>query len=437
MLEKIQESLAAFEVDSRDSVLLAISGGLDSLVLLHALLELGFQPQLAHVNFKLRGAAADEDQLFCERLAKQHQLEFHLATFNTQAYADEHHLSIQMAARELRYGFFDELDAQNNFRAILTAHHGDDQIETVLFKLARGSGLTAIAGIRAQRQKFLRPMLGLLRTDLESFAKARHLAWREDASNADTKYLRNAYRHRLIPLWEEIQPDLKTKILESSRLLREQDQALQALLEEQLAQYLKIEDGVESLHWSRICRKAYFKQVLYHWLAPKGNWDWQAVNNLWQARKGRYTEIETLRLYQGEEYFELRPREEVTNVTLEIKADTTKIAKPINIEFQFLEAEKVKISGDPDLHYLAAEELQFPLKLRTWRDGDRFQPLGMSGTKKVSDYWIDQKIPMAEKSKQLVLESNGEIVALIGHRINHRFRVRNSTKTIYFVRLKK
>jgi tRNA(Ile)-lysidine synthase len=437
MLQKIEEALRRYDIDSRDRVLLALSGGLDSVALLHALLRLGYQPHLAHCNFKLRGQAADQDQAFCEELARRHNLKIALRQFNTQAYADEKALSTQMAARELRYNFFEALDGQSNYRAILTAHHGDDQIETVLFKLARGSALAAVAGIREQRQKYLRPMLGILREEIEAFARQHEIEWREDASNADTKYLRNAYRHRLLPLWQEIQPDLKTKLLESSRLLREQDLALDSLLEEVLENKLRMENDIEYLDWDTICRKAYFPQLLFKWLAPKGAWDWQAVNQLWEARKGRYTENEAFRLYQGDGHYELRPREEVSKVTKEIKKEDRFLTEPLAMELRFLSSEELSIDGKPEHHYLDAEKLQFPLILRTWKEGDRFQPLGMSGTKKLSDYWIDQKIAMAEKGKQLVLESGGEIVALIGHRIDHRFRVRNSTKTIYFVRLKK
>lgn len=437
MLDKIQKALAKYEIDSRDQVLLALSGGMDSVVLLQILLDLGYQPKLAHANFQLRGADSDADEAFCRHLAQQFGLSLAVQKFDTLAYADERGLSIQMAARDLRYAFFDSLDQEENFRAILTAHHGDDQIETMLFKLARGSALEAVAGIREKRQKYLRPLLGILRSELENYAQEHHLRWREDASNADTKYLRNAYRHRLIPLWEEIQPDLKTKILESSRLLREQDAALDALLEEQLNLYLSQEDGIERLNYMAICRKAYFSQVLYKWLARKGNWDWPAVNQLWKARKGRYTESEQFRLYQGTDTYELHPQAEVVDVSIWIERDQAHLNGAITLEMQFFGRDELKLDGLPEHHFFDADTLEFPLLLRNWREGDRFQPFGMSGTKKVSDYWIDQKMSMPEKARQLVLESAGEIVGLIGHRIDHRFRIRNSTKTIYFVRLKK
>lgn len=437
MLEKIQEALAKYEVDSRDRVLLALSGGMDSVVLMQILLDLGYLPDIAHCNFQLRGADSDADETFCRQLAQQYALNISVEKFDTSTYAADKGLSIQMAARDLRYAFFESLDQKEDYRAILTAHHGDDQIETMLFKLARGSALEAVAGIREKRQKYVRPLLGILRKELEAYAEEQELCWREDVSNADTKYLRNAYRHRLIPLWEEIQPDLKAKILESSRLLREQDGALNALLEEQLEACLIVEDGVEKLNWSTICRKAYFSQLVYKWLARKGNWDWQAVNQLWKARKGRYTESEHFRLYQGQDCYELHPQQEVEELAIWIERDQENLEGPISLEMQFFGRDALELDGLPEHHFFDADKLKFPLLLRNWRDGDRFQPLGMSGSKKVSDYWIDQKMSMPEKARQLVLESDGEIIGLLGHRIDHRFRILNSTKTIYFVRLKK
>ena len=433
----ISESLKKYDVDSRDKILLAISGGLDSTVLLHLILDLGFLPELAHVNFQLRGSAADEDEAFCKHLALRYHLKFHQARFDTANYAEENKLSTQMAARTLRYGFFEELDQTHNYRAILTAHHGDDQLETMIFKLGRGSALEAIAGIREKRQKFLRPMLGIFRKDIESYARERQISWREDRSNAETKYLRNAYRHRLIPLWEDIQADLKTKMMESGRLLREQSDSLNSLLDEKLEELLVKEDNVERLAYTAICRKAYFPQLLHRWLSPKGNWDWQAANHLWQARKGRFTENEEYRLYKSEECYELRLREDIVVTDISIEENTREIKEPRALEFSFKDRSEIKMDGKAEHLFIDADMLKFPLKLRTWRDGDRFQPLGMSGSKKLSDYWIDIKLPMAEKAQQLVLENDGEIVGLLGHRIDHRYRLKNSTKTVYFVRLKK
>lgn len=437
MLEIIRNSFKKHQIDSRDRLLLAISGGIDSTALLFALLELGFEPELAHLNFQLRGDASQADEEFCRNLARHYKLKFHLARHDTKAYAEKHKLSLQMAARNLRYAFFESLDEQNNYRAILTAHHADDQLETMIFKLARGSALESIAGIREKRQKFFRPMLGLFRSDIEGFMKERKLPWREDRSNAETKYLRNAYRHRLLPLWEDIQADLKTKMLESGRLLREQSDALNLLLHEKLQEVLRIDSELEFLDYQSVCHKDYFSQLLHYWLAPKGWWDWTAANHLWRSRKGRYLENEDYQLFHTGNSYELRPRKDYPEVSISIEKEQSTLDWPLLLNFSFHQRTELKIDGRPEHLFIDADALEFPLLLRSWKEGDRFQPLGMSGSKKLSDYWIDIKMPTAEKARQLVLESAGEIVGLMGHRIDHRFRVKNSTKTIYFVRLKK
>lgn len=436
MLEIIEKALADHDVDSRDKVLLALSGGLDSCVLLKILLDLGYEPHLAHANYQLR-EEAKEDEQFCRNLARQHGLVFHTEVFATQAFAEEQKLSIQMAARELRYDFFERLDEKEGYRAILTAHHGDDNLETILFKLARGSALEAIAGIRPQRGKFLRPMLRVYRKDILQFAQDHALQWHEDASNAETKYLRNAYRHRLIPLWEEIQADLKPKMNVSSRLLRQQSDALESLLKEKLTQILKREQEIDRFYFESVFDQAYFLSLLYKWLQPYGEWDWSALMKLWKSKKGQYTENHEYRIYLGEGFYELRPQQESPDLEILITADQRSIEQHPALEMDFYEREAIAIDGKSEHLFLDADLLDFPITLRNWRPGDRFQPLGMSGRKKLSDYWIDIKLPMAEKAHQYVLEKNSEIIAVLGHRIDHRYRITNSTKTVYFVRLKK
>lgn len=436
MLEIIEQALAEYDIDSRDKVLLTISGGLDSCVLLQVLLDLGYEPHLAHANFKLR-EEADADEQFCRNLARQHGLEFHSEAFQTQAFADEHKLSIQMAARELRYDFFERLDQKENYRAMLTAHHGDDNLETIIFKLARGSALEAIAGIRPKRGKFLRPMLKVFRKDIHQFAQDRGLNWHEDHSNAETKYLRNAYRHRLLPLWEEIQADLKPKMTVSSRLLRLQSEALEALLDEKLSGLLKTEEGIDRFYFEPVLEQPYFLSLLYKWLQPYGEWDWSALQVLCHSRKGRYTENREYRVYLGDGCYELRAQLENPDLEIEITKDQKQNLEAPAFDMDFYDRSSIKIDGKPEHLFLDADLLEFPLTLRNWRHGDRFQPLGMSGSKKLSDYWIDIKLPMADKAHQFVLEQNGEIIAVLGHRIDHRYRITNSTKTVYFVRLKK
>lgn len=437
MHNRIQARLSSWEIDSRDKVLLAFSGGLDSRCLLELLLELGFQPELAHCNFKLRGEAADKDEQFCRDLASSKGLKIHVKSFKTESYAQTEKLSIQMAARELRYRFFASLMESEGYRAVLTAHHADDQIETMLFKLARGSALEGVTGIPAQRGFYHRPLLDIYRSELEDYAQSKNLHWREDLSNQDDKYLRNAYRLHLIPKWENLQANLKGKLLRSSELLKEQNQSLNSLLQEKLEQFLQKSDDEELIEFEKLCDKEYWNQLLFYWLSPKGAWDWAAVQNLAFTKKGRYVICDQWILSREQRFLKLAPLKEASKIEVQIEDNTGELeGLGFHLEMGLIPKSDWVLDPSPSMHYFDYDKLQFPLQLRNWQEGDRFQPLGMSGKKKVSDYLIDQKISIQAKAAKMVLCSQENIIALLGERIDHRFRVQNSSKTIYFVRLR-
>lgn len=435
MQAQIIEQFKKWNIDSRDRLLLGFSGGLDSRVLLELLLELGYQVSIAHCNFKLRGPTADQDEQFCRDLAFSKNIQGYFTEFPTEIFAKENGLSIQMAARTLRYQYFEKVQKTEGFRAVLTAHHADDQIETILFKLARGSALEGVSGIPEQRGIFLRPLLGVFREELEAYAKDRNLSWREDESNLDDKYLRNAYRHHLIPAWQGIQEDFKEKLLLSNRLLKEQNASLKELLQEKLDANLQVRGDEEHLYYQKLKNKSYWKQLLFHWLGGKGNWDWKAVERLPDSKKGKFTFIEGWILAQDHEFLRLSPRKNFETVTELIEAKDKEVnGAYFHLEIEEITKEHLKIEDRAEYHYFDHERLKFPLLVRNWKEGDKFQPLGMKGKKKVSDYLIDRKIPSTIKAQKLVLESDGHIIAVLGERIDHRYRVQNSSKTIYFVR---
>ncbi len=437
MLEKVQSKLRHWDIDSRDKVLLAFSGGLDSRCLLEILLSLGYEVEIVHCNFQLRGEASDQDEVFCRELAQVKGIKAHFARFDTTDHALKHGLSTQMAARNLRYDFFAKLHKQAAYRAIFTAHHADDQIETVLFKLARGTGLEAISGIPDRRGIYYRPLLEVYRSELEAYAQQMNLVWREDLSNQVDKYLRNTYRLKLIPYWQKIQANFKEKVLHSSYILKEQSDSLGALLDEKLATYLQKEDDEERLYYSELKNKAYWNQLLFRWLEDKGKWDWAAVNELANRKKGRYTYNEDWLISQDNGFLRISKQSQTVPVDVEIKAQDRSVKlEHLELQIKLIQAEDWQLDPRPENHYLDFDQLQFPLRLRNWREGDHFRPLGMSGKKKVSDYLIDQKTPIQAKARQMVIESTDNIVALLGERIDDRYKVKNSTKTIYFVRLR-
>jgi len=431
MIEKLTKTLTTLGLRKNDPVLIAFSGGMDSTVLSSAMIELGYPVSLAHCNFQLRGADADADAEFCEKFAQQQQVPLHLRRCATEKFAQQHKLSIQEAARELRYSFFAELQKEHQFKAVLTAHHADDNLETFLINFTRSGGIKGLKGIPQKRDFYYRPFLGLTRRELENFAHKRNIIWHEDASNASEKYQRNKYRLKLIPQWKEIEEDLVSKAQSSIALLQEQSTAFEELLEEKLSQALQFKGDEEILDASLVKDKSYWSSLLRYWLETKGNWDYASLENLWQSESGKSISVDLYTIYHLKNHYYLKSKKTEKNFVLKQIDLATKTCA--GLKFLQLSASEFPQKPLSTEAYLDFEKLTFPLSLRPWQAGDRFKPLGLSGTKKMSDYLNDIKISGPAKKEQYVLCSGKEIIWVVGSRIDHRYRVTNSTKTIYFV----
>jgi tRNA(Ile)-lysidine synthase len=431
MIEKLVCILQESKIAKKDSILIAFSGGMDSTVLSSALLELGYSISLAHVNFQLRGEASTDDANFCRNFAETKNLPYHHRLCDTEKFANEQKLSIQEAARELRYAFFSELQKEYNFKAIFTAHHADDNLETFLINFTRSGGLKGLKGIPLKRQFYLRPLLAISRQDLKDYANSKNITWREDASNQSLKYLRNKYRLELIPKWIDIEPDLIKKSSHSIALLKEQNSAFQSLLQEKLEEHLTVTPAEEALKTEALKGREYWSSLLRFWLKAKGNWDFHSLENLWSTESGKTLENQYYWIIHKNGSYRLSIKaQKYSPKNFEIERSTKAMAGLI---FSEIAPQDFPEKPDPSLAFLDLDKLTFPLYLRPWKAGDRFKPLGLSGTKKVSDYLNDIKIIGPEKKKQLVLCNGTDIIWLVGSRIDHRYRVTNSTKTIYFV----
>lgn len=431
MIEKLSTALSALGLRKKDAVLIAFSGGLDSTVLSYAMIGLGYTVSLAHCNFQLRGNDAEADAEFCENFAQQKQVPFYLRRCATEKVAGQNKISIQEAARELRYSFFAELQKEHQFKAVLTAHHADDNLETFLINFMRSGGINGLKGIPQKREFYLRPLLGLTRLELEEYADKHNISWREDASNASEKYQRNKYRLKLIPQWKDIEENLIDKAQSSIALLQEQSAAFAELLEEKLHQALQREGEEEILDAGLLKGKSYWPSLLRFWLESKGNWDYASLENLWQSEPDKNISTEKYNLHHHKNHYYLRPITKEKKTTLRLIDVETKTCA--GLKFQKLDLSEFPSNPLSSEAYLDFDKLTFPLVLRHWQAGDRFKPLGLSGTKKVSDYLNDIKISGPAKKEQFVLCSGKEIIWVVGSRIDHRYRVTNSTKTIYFV----
>ena len=407
-------------------ILIACSGGMDSVVLTHLMKKLNFEIALAHCNFSLRGKESDGDEMFVIGLAKNMQIPVFAETFDTKKYAKEHKISTQMAARDLRYAWFDEILKDFKFDYLLTAHHLDDTLETFFINLSRGTGLTGLAGIPKKNNKIIRPLLNFSREEILKYAEENNLKWREDSSNLKTDYLRNKLRLEVLPQFKETNEALLKNFQKTQRNI----QASQNLIEDYsaLVYNLVVSEAVDSykINIPKIKELPHTDALLYELLNGFGFTEWEDVSNLLDAQTGKQLFSKTHRLIKNREELVL------TEIDLEKQNDEflvseEEITSPINLK---IEPSKYIGETEKNLIYVASEKLNFPLKLRKWKRGDSFQPFGMKGKKKLSKFFKDEKIPLNEKEKIWLLLSDEKIVWVIGHRMDDRFKVTENTKRI-------
>jgi len=409
-------------------LLIACSGGVDSVVLAHLLKESGFDIGLAHCNFFLRGSESDEDEKFVDELAKKYGIPFFSETFDTVKYAETKKLSTQMAARELRYGWFDELLKDFNYHYVLTAHHADDDLETFLINLSRGTGLRGLTGIQEVNGKLVRPLLSFSREEILRYAKANELYWREDSSNAKTDYLRNKLRHNVIPPYKESIKNALQNFRKTQRNLR----GSRALVDDYITLIYNLvmtEVGEDyEINIQKISELPNTQELLYELLHPFGFSAWDDISELLTAQTGKQVFSPTHRLVKDRDVLLLNAVAADSSIgELNISEGTSEIKSPI--ELQFESAEHFEITNANTV-FVDKEGLYYPLLLRRWNDGDVFQPFGMKGKKKLSKFFKDEKLSLVAKEKVWVLCSDKSIVWVVGMRLDERFKVSKKTKNI-------
>jgi len=430
MLEEFRKHLADnFSFLNGKRLLLAVSGGVDSMVMTHLLEQLDFEIALAHCNFQLRAEESVGDQHFIEDYAKDHQLTIFVTRFDTKAFAADHKLSTQVAARELRYGWFQELLETHNYDFLLTAHHADDNIETFIINLTRGSGLEGFTGIPAINGSVVRPLLAFSREDIHKYAQANDLAWREDSSNASDKYLRNKIRHDLVPILKELNPSF----LDSFQKTQQYLQDAQTLVEDASVLVYKqvVQEKEDELHFNlnQLKRLPNYKSYLYQWLNGLGFKAWDDIYNLVESQSGKQVFAENYRLLKDREFLILSKKTTETGIEeYLISKNQTEISVPVKMSLTKVNA----LSNVSNMSIFADQDkLQFPLTLRKWKEGDLFQPFGMGGkSKKVSKFFKDEKLSLIEKEQTWLLCSGSQIVWIVGLRQDERFKVDNTTKNI-------
>lgn len=418
--------------------LLAVSGGVDSVVMAQLFQTAGYPFGIAHCNFRLRGKASDGDEVFVQKLAGEYGVVFFAKHFGTTTYARQHGLSIQMAARELRYAWFREIAAKNGFARIATAHHLNDSVETALLNFVRGTGLSGLTGIAAisTSMELTRPLLFATRAEIETYARAHNLAWRDDSSNDSDDYARNFIRRHVVPPMEELNPNFSRTAERNLHKLREADKNLHFLLRHYFGEKPSSQNEF-SIDKQKLAQLPAPKQALHEMLKPCGFTSEQArqlADNLDRIGLQLRSDKGWLALNDREKIFVVAPNSPTSlpgaQPRIAVAEDDLMVSLPDGSKLLLLPTDRTApFPGGRDAVLVDAEKLSFPLHLRLWQPGDAFQPFGMGGhTQKLQDFFTNQKISRLEKEKTWVLEnSDGTIVWVLGHRLDERFKVSPQT----------
>ncbi len=425
-------------LDVKKPILVGVSGGADSIVLAHLLHKAGFKIAIAHCHFNLRGEDADSDQEFSKQFAEKLKVPFFTVKFETQTYADTRKVSIQMAARNLRYFWFEKICTENDYSQIAVGTHLTDNIETFLFNATKGTGLNGLRGIKPKNNKVVRPLLQVSKAEIYAYAKLEGLDWREDVSNKSIKYHRNKIRHQVLPVLTEINPNLEATFQRNFKRLSRLDSFVQQEVDSVWNSWVKKDKKGFRISISELKSNPFSDVVLTYKLQPLG-FNISQIEDLLQAITGQPGGIISSKDYhiyidRQEVYIQQKRFFSIPNHYL-ITEFLGEITKPLPLKFKHLHAKEVRFDTGKNSAYFDFETLQFPLTLRKWKDGDRIKPFGMKGSKKVSDLLIDAKIPLHEKENIWVLESNSEICWVVGVRASETFKVTSSTSRVYQLEL--
>ncbi|MFV8337333.1 tRNA lysidine(34) synthetase TilS [Flavobacterium sp. RSP29] len=435
MLQKFQNHLLHnFQFLNGKKILLATSGGKDSMVMVYLFQQLGYTIAIAHCNFQLRGMESFEDQNFVQEYAAKNDIPVFITQFDTKAFSEDYKISTQVAARELRYNWFYELLETEKFDYIGTAHHADDNLETFLINLGRGTGLEGLTGIPEQNEKVVRPLLAFSQEEMEEYAGLNNIQWREDSSNASDKYLRNKIRHHLVPMLKELNPNFLSSFNKTQMYLQEAQVMVEDASIMIYQQVAKQEADTIYFDLQQLKKLPNYKSYLYQWLKEFEFSAWDDIYDLVESQSGKYVFSPEYRLLKDRDSLILSPINFVNEKEeYFIAEDQKEVNIPLNLTF--CKVADISIVSNKTI-FVDADKLQYPLILRHWNEGDKLQPFGMNGkSKKVSKLFKDEKLSLIDKENAWILCSNDQIVWIIDVRQDERFKVQNTTKNILKIQL--
>lgn len=439
-----------------EKILIAVSGGIDSVVLLHLFLQIrqewNLQPAVAHFNHRLRGEESDGDEIFVRNICDKNDIDFFTGNEDVGAYSKRNKISIEMGARECRYDFFASVAQEHKFDHIALGHNANDQGETILSHIIRGSGVRGLSGISPSRDIYIRPLLFATRKEINNYAQQQNLSFREDSTNADISYQRNRIRHILIPaLARDFNPNIVKTLVRLGENMTEIDEYFQRQGEDAYLRCLKYRDNhkivldiIKFLAYFRVLQKYILEFVLIDLkkdyrildyktferiktlINKKQNKSLEISSDLWMVISGNELFIGQLEKQQEEIFIQDIPGQYQlwNNLIFEIK----RVAKPLK--------QVLRMSGS-SIEWIDEKCIELPLKIRTYHHGDRFQPLNLGGSKKLSDFFIDEKIAVYMRNSTPILESKGRIVWVCGHRLDERFKITEKTSSVLKLELRK
>ncbi len=434
----------------KDKLLLAVSGGVDSVVLCELCKQAGFDFVIAHCNFQLRGEESERDEKFVSELAKKYNVEIVVKKFDTQKYAEEKKVSIQVAARELRYEWFNYLGNKQYTTSnekidncqlpiaswIITAHHANDNIETLLMNFFKGSGIAGLKGIMQKNEKIIRPLLFAKKDEVLAFAKENNLKYGEDSSNTSDKYTRNYFRNQLIPSIQKVFPQVEENLLHNIQRFND----IKIIYSEAIAAHKNklLEKKGEEIHIPvlKLLKSEPLTTIVFEIIKDFGFTPNQTeeVIKLLKSDTGKYVQSHTHRILKNRNWLIIATINTLIAENILIEENDKEVEFALGkLAIKQVSAGSYKLSASESIAQLDADKIRFPILLRKWKQGDYFYPLGMSKKKKLSKFFIDQKLSLSQKENTWVLEMNKKIIWILGKRIDNRFKITGNTKNILLI----
>lgn len=425
----------------QDKILLAVSGGVDSMVMTDLFVKSGYKFSMAHCNFHLRGEESNRDEAFVREYAEKNNIELFVQDFDTYSYMDKEKKSLEMSARELRYDWFKRIAEENGFNYLATAHHADDSIETFLINLLRGTGIAGLHGILPKSGYIIRPLLFVGRKKITEYSQRNNIDFVEDSTNKDTKFTRNKIRNEIVPLLKDISPNFDVVLKKDIERLRETEQVFRSVVDKTKKEILKkkgdrVEISIEEL------KKLNPLHIFVYEILSEYGFNESNINAICDSLEdnstsGKMFYSDTYRLLRDRKYLFITKREdESVSENYTIENYNTKIDRPISLHLETLrDLRFIRIPKEKSVAMFDYDLLKFPLELRHWKPGDVFSPFGLHGKQKLSDFFTNQKYSIIDKERQWLLCSGDDIIWVVGERISDKYKITNKTKTIYKVEI--